>query len=239
MLLLAVSAVALAATIPPGTPVLVDAIGAEDGFYAHRDVIVGHACTAETALQPSVGEFVAGRLACDDSRSYSFYQVKVTVTAAPATNAPGTIPAGARVTIRGVSPLDSYASSAADWVGASCQAIAPLVKENGWFGGELRCDGKEAATFYQVALDVTSLDQASPTFVGKPGEPGTKLKKGAAVRVVGVHRVDPASADAASLLGRECRARTKLTSLGDGWWAGALRCGETDVAFVGVGIERL
>jgi hypothetical protein len=230
---------AMAAPFGPGTRVRLDEIGPDDGFYAHREALAGVMCRSETALQPSVGDWFAGKVACDNGNSYSFYELKFTVASAPATNAPDHLPGGSTVLVRGISMQDAYKAQEATYVGARCTTTTPIDKVDGWFSAVLACDNGERPNFYQVALEVVGVGTGGETVLGKPGIQGKKLKNGTPVRIVGLHRADPVSAQFSQYDGLECRVRRKLTSMDDGWWAGTLRCGDADTTFVAVGVEPL
>lgn len=233
------AAAALAAPYGPGTKLQIDEIGPDDGFYAHKDALVGAMCRAETMLQPSVGDWYAGKVSCDNGNTYSFYEVKFTVASAPATNAPDHLPGGSTVVIRGISLQDGYHAQASTYLGVRCTTATPIDKVDGWFAANLTCDNGQRPSFFQVALEVVGVGTGGEGVAGRPGEKGKKLKNGTAVRIVGLHRADPSFAQFSQYEGLECRVRRKLTSMEDGWWAGTLRCGDADTTFLAVGVEPL
>lgn len=163
-------------SVPAGESVKIVDIDPEDAYYSDRASIIGKVCVTDEPSSFKDGGWHGGSVHCTSSTdTYYFYKAAyedlgpapagsviappTTTTAAPPPSGPppagsatASLPSGARVKILDVAPDDAYFSDKGTIIGKSCTLQEPSsVKDGGWQGGSVNCDGGDSYYFYKAA----------------------------------------------------------------------------------------
>lgn len=135
---------------PAGVRVRIRAVSEADTSDTAKG-LVGSTCRVVEPLAPSGESWWSGSLECGGTTQY-FYQVAVDPVDSPRLRGEP-VPAGTRVTVEDLSPLDRYWPDRARLVGRTCSVLtAPLLPTGeDWYAGRLLC-GSDEWQLYQVAV---------------------------------------------------------------------------------------
>lgn len=233
---------ALASPLANGSVFTIRDIASDDAYFSTKASMIGLTCTVNGDMHRTDGQWWAGGADCTDGSNYYFYKAAFDVVSissgtsysgvAGSTTMASPLSEGSTFTVLEIASDDAYYGSKASIEGLSCTVSGELSRTDGkWWGGGANCSDGTYYYFYKM-----SFNAGGSGVSGKYS--GYSVPKGASVSVVDVSSDDAFYAYKDALLGQTCKViKGDLTSTGEGWFAGTLKCGKAKLYFYQVAVS--